>query len=187
MPLRPPPMTGTRGAARTGRFTTVIVVELPTMAFVVRRPGGRFELRESIATPAGPRAHTLASFTRLDAATIRYAAARATTPWHDDAVVRSARRAGALVDLEPANRHARELLSALADRSPLDPTLRSQLVDALTSRRAIDDEAMRSLTMTADERGQVLRALCALGDALPRSARSHEPLRFPPLQHAIAR
>src|SRR5262249_31955051 len=44
--------------------TLVIVVTnhyTPSVAFLVRRPDGRIEIRESLATPAGPRARTLAS------------------------------------------------------------------------------------------------------------------------------
>ncbi len=39
---------------------------LPGMAFVVARPKGRFEIRESVHTPQGPRARSLANFKDLD-------------------------------------------------------------------------------------------------------------------------
>jgi hypothetical protein len=35
------------------------------MAYVVARPKGRFEIRESVHTPKGPRARTLANFEQL--------------------------------------------------------------------------------------------------------------------------
>lgn len=155
------------------------------MPYVVRRPRERFELRESVATPAGPRARTLASFSRLDAAVLASASARAITAWDEDAIVRSARRAGADVHLDPADRAARGLLAALASGSPLAPTLRRRILDALGGARITDDEALRSLTMLPQERGQVLRALCALADAFPQ--RPPAPLTFPPLHDVLAR
>ena len=35
------------------------------MAYVVARPRGRFEIRESVHTPKGPRARSLANFAHL--------------------------------------------------------------------------------------------------------------------------
>jgi hypothetical protein len=65
------------------------------MAYVVARPKGRFEIRESLHTPDGPRARSLAGFDVLTDAVLAKAARRAQRPFDLEAVHRSARRAGA--------------------------------------------------------------------------------------------
>ncbi len=65
------------------------------MAYVVARPRGRFEIRESLHTPDGPRAHSLAGFAVLSDAVLAKAAQRAQRPFDAGAVVASGRRAGA--------------------------------------------------------------------------------------------
>lgn len=65
------------------------------MAYVVARPGGRFEIRESLHTPGGPRARTLAGFKTLTDEVLAKATRRAQRPFDVDAVLASGRRAGA--------------------------------------------------------------------------------------------
>ena len=65
------------------------------MAYVVVRPKGRFEIRESLHTPDGPRARSLAGFDVLTDGVIAKAARRAQRPFDVEAVLASARRAGA--------------------------------------------------------------------------------------------
>jgi hypothetical protein len=65
------------------------------MAFVVARPKGRFEIRESLHTPEGPRARSLAGFDVLTDAVLAKAASRAQRPFDVRAVLASGRRAGA--------------------------------------------------------------------------------------------
>ncbi|HTC59797.1 MAG TPA: hypothetical protein VK691_06705 [Solirubrobacteraceae bacterium] len=67
------------------------------MAYVVGRRGGRFEVRESFHTSAGPRSRTLAGFDVLSDDILAAAARRAQRPFDTEAVIRSARRAGARV------------------------------------------------------------------------------------------
>jgi hypothetical protein len=67
------------------------------MAYVVARRNGRFEVRESVHTPQGPRARTLAGFRILDDGVIVRASGRATRPFDRQAVIASARRIGAPV------------------------------------------------------------------------------------------
>lgn len=67
------------------------------MAYVVARRNGRFEVRESIHTPDGPRARTLAGFRVLDDEVLVRASGRATRPFDRKAVIASARRIGAPV------------------------------------------------------------------------------------------
>jgi hypothetical protein len=73
------------------------------MAYVVARNGGRFEIRESLHTPSGPRSRTLAGFFGvLTDETLTAAAARAQRPFDAEAVIRSGRRAGARVQVATA-------------------------------------------------------------------------------------
>jgi hypothetical protein len=65
------------------------------MAYVVARPKGHFEIRESLHTPGGPRAHSLAGFDVLTDAVLAKAARRAQRPFDVGAVLASGRRAGA--------------------------------------------------------------------------------------------
>lgn len=65
------------------------------MAYVVARPNGRFEVRESSHTPRGPRARTLAGFQTLTDEVLARAARQATRPFDAEAVLASGARAGA--------------------------------------------------------------------------------------------
>jgi hypothetical protein len=67
------------------------------MAYVVARRNGRFEVRESLHTPKGPRARSLAGFDVLTDEVLVAAARRAKRPFDAQAVVASGRRAGARV------------------------------------------------------------------------------------------
>jgi hypothetical protein len=69
------------------------------MAYVVARRSGRFEIRESLHTAKGPRSRTLAGFSVLSDDVLSAAARRAQRPFDSDAVLRSARRAGARVQV----------------------------------------------------------------------------------------
>ena len=63
------------------------------MAYVVTRPRGRFEVRESVHTPDGPRARTLANFEQLTEKVLATARERASRPFDPDAVRASALKA----------------------------------------------------------------------------------------------
>ncbi len=63
------------------------------MAYVVARPKGRFEIRESVHTPKGPRARSLANFAHLDDEVLDRARRRASRPFDSDAVRAAATRA----------------------------------------------------------------------------------------------
>lgn len=68
------------------------------MAYVVARSRGRFEVRESVHTPRGPRARSLASFQVLTAGVLVRARERAVRPFSEEAVIASAQRLGAHVE-----------------------------------------------------------------------------------------
>ncbi len=70
-----------------------VVAILLFMAYVVARPRGRFEIRESVHTPKGPRARSLANYELLTDEVLGTARRRATRPFDTEAVRASARKA----------------------------------------------------------------------------------------------
>lgn len=113
------------------------------MAYVTSRGSGKWELRESVSTPEGPRSRTLASFRTLSDETIENARARAAKPLTADAIKDAARRVGAPVGLAAADQAAGDLLRELdAGREP-HPILRQLLVEALQAQPVRLGEAPR--------------------------------------------
>jgi hypothetical protein len=166
------------------------------MAFVVPTKKGTFEVRESRSTPDGPRSRTLASFKELTDETIEKAQARAAKPPSAEELREAALRAGAPVAGEPVDAAARELLGLLANSKRLDPMLRRLLLDALTRENRSDrpadptatvSDGARSATEWIDaspkQRGETLRDLLLLADALPVRLRPTE-IGFPRLKSA---
>ena len=135
------------------------------MAYVVARPRGRFEIRESVHTPQGSRARSLASFTELSDEVLGKASRRASRPFDAAAVRASAARAGA-----PTTRHRQSDMRKFAESS-------RRMAAALATRppgtgspppRDPGDALIDLLDLVA--------RVTAFGP--PRPA---EPLRFPPL------
>ena len=106
------------------------------MAYVVARPKGRYEIRESVHTPKGPRARSLANFTQLDDEVLARARERATRPFDPDAVRAAAERAavkGTVRHERPETRHFVEASRRMArslERVP-PPAARRDPGDAL--------------------------------------------------------
>lgn len=144
------------------------------MTFVTAR-NGAFEVRESRATPAGPRSRTLATFRELDAGTIEKVIERAEKPPTREALVEAALRAGATVAATPVEAAARDLLRALARGESLNPSHRRLLLDALNGESR---QAAEWLGTSLADRGEVLRDLLLLGDAGPVRRRARE-IGFP--------
>jgi hypothetical protein len=142
------------------------------MAYVTRRRGGRFEIRESLHTPKGPRARSLASFEVLDDDVIARAAQRASRPFDADAVIASGRRAG-----------ARVIAQAGAVREARDSPAR--FVEA--SRRMALSFQRRPRAKTRAEPGDELIDLLGFADAVTASqpVRPFEPLAFPVLSRLV--
>ncbi len=159
------------------------------MAYVVARPKGRFEVRESLHTPKGPRAHTLAGFDVLTDEILAKAAAKAERPFDVHTVLASSRRAGAPVMATigaegPAG--AGEAASAQngAGAGPDSGDSANRFVEssrrmALTLRRAPAAKQTNP--------GAALIDLLGFADAVTRGqpTRPFEPLTFPVLRKLV--
>lgn len=178
------------------------------MAYITARSNGTWEVRESISTPNGPRSRTLASFRTLSDDVVEHARARAQKPLTAEEVRDAAHRAGAPVDLAPADRAAADLLRALTDGKEPHPILRALLIDALqegpparlgeprrrdrrSSADALPFETPHNarasaawLTRTPAERSAALNDLLLLADHLPHGKRVGERLKFPRIDRA---
>jgi hypothetical protein len=134
------------------------------MAFITPARNGAFEVRESRVTPEGPRSRTLATFRELDAATIEKVIERAEqTPTREE-LIAAALRAGAPIAPSPADDAARGLLRALARGEAPSPMYRRLLLDGLNGQSR---SAAEWLGTSLAERGEALRDLLLLGDAIP--------------------
>ncbi len=140
------------------------------MAYVVVRPKGRFEIRESIHTPAGPRARSLVGFEALTDEVLATAALRAQRPFDLEAVLASGRRAGA-----PST------VGAAHSKSESE---RSRFVEA--SRRMALALQRPPVARSLDP-GAALIDLLGFAEAVAGSqpARPFEPLEFPPLARLV--
>ncbi len=163
------------------------------MAFVVPTKQGRFEIRESRSTPAGPRSRTLASFAELTDEVIEKARGTAAKPPSAEELRRAAKRVGAPVAREPADQAARELIAELGKGRKPEPRLRrllaAKLADGPTGATTPADPARAVaewMAATPRERGTALRDLLLLADALPSGGRRGKPLRFPRLRSTHA-
>jgi hypothetical protein len=139
------------------------------MAYVVARPKGRFEIRESLHTPDGPRARSLAGFDVLTDAVLAKAARRAQRPFDVAAVLASASRAGAPATAGGGGR---------ADDS------RIRFVEA--SRR-MARALQHPPTVRPVDPGAALIDLLGFADAVTRSQppRPPAPLEFPVLSRLV--
>ena len=166
------------------------------MAFIVPTKGGKFEIRESQATPKGPRSRSLASFSELNDETIEKAQAKASKPLDPDRLRRAARKVSAPVARRPADRAARELIAELGKGRRLDPNLRHMLLDLLEHGRREDRQPSRRheashevaewMAATPAEKGRALVDLLLLADALPSGGRVGKALEFPRLDSTCA-
>jgi hypothetical protein len=145
------------------------------MTFVTAVRNGGFEVRESRATPDGPRSRTLASFRELDEETIAKVTARAAKTLTREDIVEAALRAGATLAAPPADAAARDLLRSLARGEAPSPIHLRLLRDALAGASTPAAEWMGTSLV---ERGDALRDLLLLTDAVPVRRRARE-IGFP--------
>jgi hypothetical protein len=163
------------------------------MAYVVATKPGRYEVRESVSTPKGPRSRTLVGFRELTAETIERVRDKSEKPPTGEELTRLALRAGAPIRGSELDSAVSETLRRLASGEQPDPKLRSLLIDALSqepedqqaaSRKVISDAARAAtqwIGVSSEDRANALRELLELSDALPIRLRPHE-IGFPRLR-----
>lgn len=155
------------------------------MAYVVRRSGGSWEIRESRTTPAGPRSRTLATFSTLTPEVVSLAQGRSDRPLQAVQLRQAARRAGAPVAAPVSDRAAGELISELAAGRKPRPEIARLLVDSLLGdpAAALDNARAAAAWIGASplKRGKALHDLLLLVDHLPRRERPGRP-RFPRIE-----
>jgi hypothetical protein len=134
------------------------------MTYIVATKGDSFEVRESRATPDGPRSRTLATFRELDPATIERVVERAAKAPTREALIEAALRAGAPLASAPIEAAARALLRSLARGEVLSSRNRRLVLDALNGESR---QAAEWLDTPLAERAAALRDLLGLGDAIP--------------------
>jgi hypothetical protein len=154
------------------------------MAYIVRSRGRRYEIRESVATPEGPRSRTLATFAVLDDATLASARSRSGGTIDGPALRRAAIRVGAPVADRAPDAAARRLVAELAAGHRPTPALASLLRRALDAADVpITAEVAGDMELWVDaddeRRGRALVELLELGDQLPVPRRG--PLDAPRL------
>jgi hypothetical protein len=143
------------------------------MAYVVARRNGRFEIRESLHTPHGPRARSLAGFEVLTDEVLAKAAGRATRPFDENAVIASGRRAGAPVTV------TRGAVQGTVGDS-------SRRFVAASRRMALSLRRPSSPSRPVDP-GTALIELLGFADAVTagQPARPSEPLAFPVMSRLV--
>jgi hypothetical protein len=158
------------------------------MAYVVARPQGRFEIRESVHTDKGPRARSLASFSELTDEVVAKAHRRATRPFDAEAVRASAARArrgahgGTTATTNAATTNATDTANA-ATSTPRHrrPDMRKFVESTRRMARALETQSPRagSRRDPGDALIDLLGFVAQVSSSAPRRVR--EPLRYPPL------
>jgi hypothetical protein len=153
------------------------------MTYVVARPANRhdgqgpsrYEIRESVTTPAGPRARTLATFRVLTGAVIAEAAGRARRPFDAGKVRARAAALGAPQRSNDAAASATALLTQLRDGQPLPPALATELRRALPRRKSDLPDSLESavewIGVDDTTRGRALRELLDVASRIPSRPR----------------
>lgn len=146
------------------------------MAFVVTRPNGSWEARESYRTPDGPRSRSLATFRELTPEVVEKVEERASAPVDAEDLRLRAVRAGAPVVESEADRAAAVLLREVSMNRRPRRALENLLADTFSGPRVrVSHEAGRMKTWAGaslEERGRTLVDLLDLGDALPAGRRT---------------
>ena len=139
------------------------------MAYVVARRNGRFEIRESLHTAKGPRSHTLAGFSALTDDVLAAARRRAQRPFDSEAVLRSARKAGARMQV-PGSGAGRVRDRFLAGSKHMADSVSRPPADAVRG-----------------DAGAALLELLGFADMVRagQAPRPREPLAFPVLAHLV--
>ena len=150
--------------------------------FVVARPNGTWEARESYRTARGPRSRTLATFRELTGEVADQVIERSSKPVDRDELQVKATRAGAPVVTTEVDRSAETLLRQMhfgrQPRKGLVRLLRDDFgADQPPVEHAVDRMKMWA-GATKRERAEALVELLDVGDALPRGRRA-DKIGFP--------
>jgi hypothetical protein len=161
------------------------------MAYVVARHNRRFEVRESLHTPNGPRARTLAGFSVLTDEILATAAAKAERPFDVHAVLASGRRAGAPV----VATIGAECSAGAGEADSAQGGTRDEPETGGSGSQFVESSRRMALTLgqlpTARQRqtnpGTALIDLLGFADAVTRGqpTRLFEPLTFPVLRTLV--
>ncbi|HEY1651802.1 MAG TPA: hypothetical protein VGG09_07955 [Acidimicrobiales bacterium] len=143
------------------------------MAYVVARPKERYEIRESVHTPKGPRARSLANFATLTDEVLETAQSRASRPFDASAVRASARRAGS-----PVRRSRRGHERAASPLTRADA--RRFVAASRRMARSLDPEPPRTGDPGREAGDALIDLLGFVAQIAPfRPEADLEPLRFP--------
>jgi hypothetical protein len=153
------------------------------MAYLVSRPGRPWELRESRATPSGPRSRTLVTFRTLTDQIVVRAVDRSAAGLSPGDVRRICLAAGTGAPAPATDQAAHALLAELKQGRSPSPGLRMRLQEALSAVVPELDPAAHGqddwARWSAADHGQALRGLLGLADRLPAPRR--RGLAYPPL------
>lgn len=145
---------------------------ITTMAFVVSKPNGTWEVRESRRSPAGPRSRTLATFHEFTPEIADQVADRSSKPVDNDDIRSKVVRAGAPVRDSEVEHAAKTLLRQMSLGQKPRRALARLIADSLPEVRGstVSHEAERMklwVGASMGERSEALIDLLGLGDALP--------------------
>jgi hypothetical protein len=156
------------------------------MAYLVARGDGRYEIRESEATPGGPRSRTLATFRALSSAALARAERRARHGFDRHRIEARAAALGVPRAGPRAARLARDLTAEIGQGEPPPVTLSSLLHHALGEPRAALPDTLPPLVewlgAAPERRGATLRDLLRVAGRIPR--RRAGELRYPRITSA---
>ncbi len=158
------------------------------VAYLVSRDGNRFDLREAIATPDGPRSRTLATFRApLTPEVLERAATRATRRFDRAEILTRAAELGIATTERREDRAGREVLALLRAGAAIDPVLVTLLRDALAQAAAVPvperlAEVAEWVGAPIERRGAAVRDLLRLSDRIVRArgaVRAKPKVAFP--------
>jgi hypothetical protein len=159
------------------------------MAYVVPRRNRRFEVRESLHTPRGPRARTLAGFGVLTDEILATAAAKAERPFDVHAVIASGRRAGApvMAMIGAAGSAGAGGADSAQSTTGTEPVTGGSANRFVESSRRMALSLGQAPTARQTDPGTALIDLLGFADAVTRGqpTRRFEPLAFPVLRTLV--
>jgi hypothetical protein len=159
------------------------------MAYVVARRNGRFEVRESLHTPRGPRARTLAGFGVLTDEILATAAAKAERPFDVHTVLASGRRAGApvMATIGAEGSAGAGAVDSAQRGTGAKPATGGSANRFVESSRRMALALRQAPTTRSTNPGTALIDLLGFADAVTRGqpTRPFEPLTFPVLRKLV--